>query len=151
MKTLLNAQDQAEIVKRLQTLHPTSARRWGKMSVNQMICHLSDSFRGPMGDKPLAAAYWPARGMMKWLALWVPVPWPRNVKTRPEMDPQLGGTKPVSLESDLQELLGLLDRFTGQPRGFEFRNHPLFGSMSDKEWMRWGYLHMDHHLRQFGV
>ena len=28
--------------------------------------------------------------------------------------------------------------------------HPIFGAMSVKDWMRWGYLHADHHLRQFG-
>ncbi|MBZ5721384.1 MAG: DUF1569 domain-containing protein [Acidobacteriia bacterium] len=151
MKTLLNTQDKAEIVARLQTLRPTSMRRWGKMSVLQMVCHLSDSFRGPMGEKALTPANWLARGMMKWFALWVPIPWPKGVKTRPEMDPQLGGTQPVDFESDLGELRRLLDRFTAQPRDFQFKPHPIFGEMSDPEWMRWGYLHMDHHLRQFGA
>jgi Protein of unknown function (DUF1569) len=28
--------------------------------------------------------------------------------------------------------------------------HPIFGPMTAKDWMRWGYLHADHHLRQFG-
>ena len=26
----------------------------------------------------------------------------------------------------------------------------LWGKMSARDWMRWGYLHADHHLRQFG-
>jgi hypothetical protein len=29
-------------------------------------------------------------------------------------------------------------------------SHPMFGGMTAKDWMRWGYLHADHHLRQFG-
>jgi prephenate dehydrogenase len=29
-------------------------------------------------------------------------------------------------------------------------SHPMFGPMSPEDWMRWGYLHADHHLRQFG-
>jgi hypothetical protein len=28
--------------------------------------------------------------------------------------------------------------------------HSIFGSMTNQDWMRWGYLHADHHLRQFG-
>jgi len=28
--------------------------------------------------------------------------------------------------------------------------HPIFGAMKPWDWMRWGYLHADHHLRQFG-
>jgi len=29
--------------------------------------------------------------------------------------------------------------------------HPVFGPFSTMEWRRFVYLHMDHHLRQFGV
>jgi hypothetical protein len=29
--------------------------------------------------------------------------------------------------------------------------HPIFGPLSYPQWMRWGYLHCDHHLRQFGA
>ena len=29
--------------------------------------------------------------------------------------------------------------------------HPFFGAMSPNQWLRWGYLHTDHHLRQFGA
>jgi len=29
--------------------------------------------------------------------------------------------------------------------------HPIFGPMSRPAWLRWAYLHADHHLRQFGV
>jgi hypothetical protein len=33
----------------------------------------------------------------------------------------------------------------------EGREHPFLGKLSRAEWLRWAYLHMDHHLRQFGV
>lgn len=32
-----------------------------------------------------------------------------------------------------------------------FGVHPGFGRMSQSDWLRWGYRHVDHHLRQFGV
>jgi len=35
--------------------------------------------------------------------------------------------------------------------GAEGAAHPLFGRLTTAEWGRWGYRHMDHHLRQFGV
>ena len=28
--------------------------------------------------------------------------------------------------------------------------HPIFLDLTQTQWMRWGYLHADHHLRQFG-
>jgi hypothetical protein len=36
-------------------------------------------------------------------------------------------------------------------RRIEGKAHPLFGRMSDADWLRWAYLHADHHLRQFGA
>jgi hypothetical protein len=29
--------------------------------------------------------------------------------------------------------------------------HPVFGPLNVAAWLRWGHLHVDHHLRQFGV
>jgi hypothetical protein len=29
--------------------------------------------------------------------------------------------------------------------------HPAFGRMARGDWMRYAYLHTDHHLRQFGL
>jgi hypothetical protein len=33
---------------------------------------------------------------------------------------------------------------------FDGQEHPIFGPMSNAAFLRWAYLHMDHHLRQFG-
>ena len=156
-KTLSNPADRQEIVERLKKIQPTTPRRWGRMSAHSMVCHLADSFRVTMGEKPckpfhisvtpIPVPHW----VLKWFAFDVPLPWPRGLKTRPEVDQEAGGTPPVAFEADRQELHRLLDRFTHQPRDFEWQPHPIFGMMADGEWMRWGYLHMDHHLRQFGV
>jgi hypothetical protein len=45
MKTLANAEEKQEIVRRLGTITPASQRRWGKMTVAEMVCHLNDAFR----------------------------------------------------------------------------------------------------------
>ena len=68
-----------------------------------------------------------------------------------EVDSERGGTPPGAFEGDVRDLLRLLDRFTRKPQEFALRAHPIFGAMTEAEWMRWGYLHMDHHLRQFGA
>ena len=152
MKTLGNATDRDEILARLGRVRAESARRWGKMSAHQMVCHLSDSFRGVMGEKkltPMPGGF--GRGVMKWVALYAPMRWPHGIKTRPEMDQEIGGTRPGEFESDVRELGKLFERFTGRPRDFAWQRHPMFLEMSEEDWMRWGYLHMDHHLRQFGV
>ena len=80
-----------------------------------------------------------------------PIPWPKGFKTAPELDQQAGGTSPKQFESDVRGLRELVDQFVQMPATFHWPDHPHFGRMSRAEWMRLGYLHTDHHLRQFGA
>lgn len=117
-----------------------------------MICHLSDALRVGLGDRAAQRVKNRYNGpLMRWLALWLPLPWPRGVPTVPECDAKIGGTPPAEFERDKGDLLALLERFAAQPNAVAQHAHPFFGQMTEKEWMRWGYLHADHHLRQFGV
>ena len=152
MKSLYNAECRSDLVVRLQRVRPETPRLWGGMTAPQMICHLDDSFLGVMGEKameiPHGFTLWP---LVKYIALYAPMEWPKGVPTRPEFDQQAGaGTPPSHFESDVRRLLGTMDRFARRPRDFQFRPHPMFKVMSEAQWMRWGYLHVDHHLRQFG-
>jgi hypothetical protein len=152
MKLLTNPEDKQEILRRLGTIGPSSQRRWGKMTVAEMICHLSDALLVAVGEKhPKSVSNWFSRTGMKWIALRTSMKWPHGVQTVPECMAGGGGTPPAEMERDLRELRGLIDRFTRQPRDFELQLHPIFGRLTEEEWMRWGYLHMDHHLRQFGA
>jgi len=150
MKTLFNMPDRKEVLDRLSGVRPESERRWGSMSAHQMICHLSDSFRAALGEKRISKSTTLfKRTIYKWMALWLPFHWPHGIMTRPEMDQHLGGTPPAEFISDLEKLRILLDRFCNSEG--EFAPHATLGQMSRTERMRHAYLHMDHHLRQFGV
>lgn len=152
LKTLARPRDKAELVARLRMLRPDSARRWGRMSVHQMICHLCDSFRMSTGERPVRIVAGRVRGtVIKWIALYLPLPWPPGVRTRPELDQERLGTRPVDFATDVAQLEALIELVTGQPRTFDWHAHTLFGPMSEAAWLRWGYRHVDHHLRQFGV
>ena len=152
MKTLARPRDRAEILARLKRVRPQSVRRWGRMSAHQMVCHLSDALRMGMGDKPVSdATGLLQRTIVKWIAVWAPLPWPAGILTRPEIDQELAGTRPVDFAADLARLEGLLQVVTAETRSFEWQRHPIFGPMSTRAWLRWGYRHIDHHLRQFGA
>jgi hypothetical protein len=112
MKTLLNPKDKEEIIARLQGVRPTSLRLWGKMSVHQMVCHLSDGFKMYMGLKPVSPVNVPyPRSLLKWVALWAPIRWPKGFNTAPELDQQVGGTLPVEFDNDVRELQRLVSCF----------------------------------------
>ena len=151
MKTLAHREDTQEIVRRLGALRPGSERRWGRMSAHQMVCHVGDAFRMALGEKAVT----PASGLLqstivKWIALYVPRPWPSGLDTVPEIDQVLQQPLPCGeFASDLRDAITLLGRMAAL-RGHRWPRHPIFGRMSEADWLRWGYLHTDHHLRQFG-
>jgi len=152
VKTLARPSDKAEILRRLRELRPDGVRRWGRMSAPQMVCHLSDGFRMGMGQK--LASQVPRlhqRTVVKWIALYLPLRWPAGIATTPEIDQCVGGTRPRDFAADLAQLEALVELVTAPARSFDWQPHPVFGRMSDAAWLRWGYLHMDHHLRQFGA
>jgi len=153
VKTLARAEDKEEILRRLQALRPDSVRRFGSMSSHQAVCHLSDSFRAVMGRMPVSAASTPlTKTVIKWIALYAPLRWPPGYRTRPELDQVAGGgTAPSAFDRDVLDLAALVEEVTAADRSFTWEAHPVFGSMSQSDWMRWAYLHMDHHLRQFGA
>jgi Protein of unknown function (DUF1569) len=139
-----------ELIVRLGRLEPTTPRRWGRMSAPEMLCHLADLFRVAFGEKQASSVEnWFLRTVVKWIAINTVYPWPQGVPTRPELDPQRAGTKPADFDRDRQVLNDLIRRFAKAdgPRG----RHPGFGAMTRDEWLFWGYGHVDHHLRQFGL
>jgi hypothetical protein len=140
------------LLHRLQRLQPESHALWGKMNAHQMVCHLNDSFGFAMGAKPTSEdVTFLNRTLIRWVALHTNLPWPQGVPTRPEMDQFAGGTSPVDFALDKAALAAAIEQFAAQPRAFQFPRHPIFGELTEWEWMRWGYLHPDHHFRQFGV
>jgi len=124
------------------------------MSAHQMICHLRDAFliaTDPEQTRPVLGLH--NRTIVKWVALYVPVRWPKDIPTTPELDQAAGGgTRPIDFARDVAELEQLLATVVAE-RSARLTGivHPIFGAMSEPAWLRWAYLHADHHLRQFGL
>ena len=153
MRTLAKDIDKKALLGRLREIKPDSQRRWGKMTPHQMICHLNDSFKSVIGERQVSVRQTNAlaRLLIRWIALYAPIRWPHGVPTMPENDQERGGTLPEEFKGDLDALAEMIQRVTRPQRDFQWQRHPLFDEMSEQDWLRWGYLHVDHHLRQFGV
>lgn len=151
MRSLARPRDRDDILRRLGRLRPDSRPLWGRMSAPQMVCHLSDACRMATGEKPVSPATGRLhRTLLKWAVLYLPVRWPAGIHTRPEIDQQEGGTGPGEFDADVSELIRLLQRLASRDGSVRWRPHPIFGELSESAWLRWAYLHADHHLRQFG-
>lgn len=150
MSNIFDPRRHAELVGRLGSLTPESQRRWGRMTPHQAVCHLSDSFKAILGDRPLPSKP-PTlkRRIMRFGAFTLPLRWPKGVPTSPQVDSEKDGTPPGDFAADADELTALLRRFVESDGRLE--PHYVWGAMSRGEWGRYAYRHVLHHLTQFGA
>jgi len=155
MGTFADSDVRTACCRRLARLTPDARRQWGSMTAHQMVCHLNDSFAVGAGTRYAS----PAKNLLtttlvKWIALRAPLRWPPGFRTRPEIDQAIGGTPPADWDRDCAQLRGWIREFGAGGASQEsetFGTHPIFGPMSRRDWLTWGYRHVDHHFRQFGI
>ena len=151
-RTLADADCKTEILARVRALRSDSVRRWGRMTAHQMMCHLVDCNRMALGELVVTAP--PTRvppAIVKWVSLYTPLPWPAGLPTNPELDQDVDGMRPSDFAGDAATLEATVERLTSRAGRSDWPRHPDFGAMSGDDWLRWAYLHMNHHLRQFGL
>ena len=150
MKSLTEVSERRAILARLEAVSPADSARWGRMNAQQMLCHLCDSMRVPLGEKAVSDAGLGtmSRKLLKFGALYVPLRWAKNVSTRPEIDQCRLNAQLGHFGVDRQAAVVLVQRLCGTD--LEGKSHPFFGPLTHAEWLRWAWLHADHHLRQFG-
>jgi len=121
------------------------------MSPHQAMCHLGDAFRSVMSPVPIASrSNVFGRTVIRFMALHSGLTWPHGVRTVPEVDQEVGGTRPVEFALDQEALEAAMQQFATRTQD-TLQPHPIFGPLTTREWQRWGWLHVDHHLRQFGA
>lgn len=151
MASIFSPDIHAAVEKRVRAMRPDSSRQWGRMSPHEAICHLADGLRMAMGERQAAAVRVRFKPLVRFVALRLPMRWPRGIKTMPEVEQGRGGTRPSEFEADREGLLSLMSRFRGASPVELAPTHPLFGPMRRDDWGVWAWRHFDHHLRQFGV
>jgi hypothetical protein len=148
MGTILNESDRASIDSRVRSLSLSSTARWGSMDVAGMLRHLRLASLMALGEYSVPSANKRAFQVfpLKHLILYV-LPFPKGAPTAPLLKP----VDQASFEEERAALLELLERIgTGLREGMG-PDHPLFGSLSWREWGVVTYKHSDHHLKQFGA
>ena len=150
MPSIFDPSVEAAVRGRAARLTPGAPARWGRMHAAQMLCHLVDALRVPLGEtssppKPTPFRFFPLRWIFAYL-----LPWPKGkVPTMPVFQQ----TQPGKWDEDRRSWEAALTRFVayGRKSNPEWSAHPAFGPLPNWEWGRMVYLHIDHHFRQFGV
>ncbi|MCB0713755.1 MAG: DUF1569 domain-containing protein [Ignavibacteriae bacterium] len=152
MENLFEISDRERVIERLSLLQLDAHPKWGTMTAHQMIVHVTDPFRAALGEKetvPLKKIFglWPFNKLISQL-----LPWPKGAPTSPDFIQGKGGTAPADFEDDKRSLLLLIHRFIqeGQTPS-QLTAHAVFGRLTNREWGRLMWRHIDHHLRQFGL
>lgn len=130
---------------RVQSLSPNATRRWGTMTVDQMLWHCNQVLKTALGDisvKPNLPPF--PIPVLKFILF--TLPWVHGAPTAPEyraVDRQ-------GFEDERHRCVELIDRFIA--RGLDGSWSPaVFGPLTGREWSRLHAKHLDHHLRQFGA
>jgi len=141
--------DYESIVKRVENLRRETRSVWGKMNLLQMLEHCSLQLQLALGMIQQSTFEGPSimrTNLGRWLALYA-MPWSKNLRTPSKMNMHLNNTPVPDFENAKEQLLELLNEVkTSQ----ELKPHPFFGPMSQKDWGRLIWKHLDHHLKQFG-
>ena len=146
---IFHSGDYDQIRQRIQALAPDQPRKWGKMTLDQMLAHCSMQLKHGLGQEtpipvegPFYFRTWPA---IKFALYYMP--WKPGLPTASTMNMVKQGVEPESLEAEKKQLIDLLEQVQSNR---DLGPHPLFGPLNEKDWGRLIWKHLDHHLRQFG-
>jgi hypothetical protein len=146
MPLLHDPQTRTSIKQRLSTVRPDATRRWGKMSVDQMLHHVNRTLEAALGRRQVQRLKAPLpRVVLKFLVL--NVPWPKGAPSAPEF---VVGDR-YDFAAEQARCQGLIDEFVATPLDATWPAHFSFGSVSGKEYSQLHAKHLNHHLRQFSA
>jgi len=114
-----------------------------------MAMHLADANDAVLKRRDFATPPRPANYVLKVLSLYAPLPWPRNYASG--ADPASKQLIPEAFEADRSRAITTLRELAAGSGEALVSRHPVFGLMTPSAWRRWAFLHVDHHLRQFGL
>ena len=147
MALLHDPQHKAEILRRLKTLGPDAAQRWGKMSVSQMLWHVNEAMEGALGRIQAEPMKVPLpRPLLKFLVL--NFPWGKGAPTLKRWVPQSDN---YDFASEQARCLRLVGELASKRLEDAWPDSPTLGRMRGSDVSRLHAKHLNHHLTQFGV
>jgi uncharacterized protein DUF1569 len=137
----------AGIQQRLRELRPDAQRRWGKMTVAQMLKHVNVVMESALGKISVPPEKPPLpRPIMKFIV--INIPWPKGA---PTIKPFVVTEENCDFEAERVRCLRLIDELASKNLESEWPPSPMLGQMSGRDVTRLHAKHLNHHLTQFGA
>jgi Protein of unknown function (DUF1569) len=135
------------IKSRVRNLQSDGRRKWGAMTVDQMLWHVSGALElclGRMDSGGESAPFPMPKSMLRFVVL--NLPRPKGVPTLRAIT----ATKRYDFQAEQARCLKLIDEFTAKPIRDRWPEHPVLGNLSGSQYSRLQAKHILHHLEQFG-
>lgn len=151
MQNVFDAADAQTYINRINKLTPESQRKWGKMSVDQVLAHLNVAysfiFEPEKHKKPSFIAKFLLQNFVK-SKIVNDMPYKQSLPTSPVFI--IADQR--NFEEEKKKLIGNIQRVQQLGKeAFEGKENLSFGKMTSAEWNNMLAKHLNHHLEQFGV
>ncbi len=146
----LTHENKDSFINRFNAITLDSAPQWGSLNASGMLRHLRYTIElslGEVQEKDISNFF--SRTIIRILFFHCITTWPKGIKAPPTFTPDTS----ESLESEREQLIQALHRFCDTVEREPQRKtlSPLLGMITLRYWSRVHGIHMNHHLRQFGV
>ena len=151
MQNIFDAKEAQIYIDRLNKLTPETPRKWGTMSVDQVLAHLNVAYEAiyepDKHPKPNFISAFLMKTFVKSKVV-SETPYKQNLPTAPMF--VIKSEKDFELEK--KRLIGFIQK-TQQlgTSAFDGKNSLSFGKLNAQEWNNMLAKHLNHHLDQFGV
>ncbi len=149
MKSVYNPSDNDAFIARINLLTKDSQPLWGKMTVGQMLSHCQAPIDVAFGDLQLRSNFiMRLMGKLFKNKILNSAEFKKNSPTAPDFIRK----DAYDFESTKSELIRKFRQFAELGhQSIKSNKHPFFGVMTYEEWDKLHSMHLDHHLKQFGV
>ena len=149
MANIFDKQANRQLIERLEKLTSESIPLWGKMTASQMVLHAQKPLDVAVGKLTIKGGLLGFLfGKMAKNSFLKNLGFSKNSPTAPQFKIH---TAP-EFETEKSELINIIATFREKGAAvITNKHHPFFGTMTDDEWGILHYIHIDHHLKQFGL
>ena len=151
MQNVFDAKDAQEYINRINNLTPETQRKWGKMSVDQVLAHLNVAYDLTFTPEKFPKPNFIAKFLLSKFVkpkITNEIPYKQSLPTSPAFI--IADER--NFEEEKAKLIGNIQRVQQLGReAFEGKENINFGKMAAQDWNNMFAKHLNHHLEQFGV
>ena len=151
MQNVFDAKDAQEYINRINNLTPETQRKWGKMSVDQVLAHLNVAYDLTFTPEKFPKPSFIAKFLLSRFVkpkITNEIPYKQSLPTSPVFI--IADER--NFEEEKAKLIGNIQRVQQLGReAFEGKENINFGKMRAQCWNNMFAKHLNHHLDQFGV